>query len=267
MSVDTVRLSPQVPVTVPPIGVGTYSTIAPVTAHTLHQADTFSKTPPPPLVALRNLDTSAVFHATDFVSEEEIEGLLRGNGAPTLQDVASFIQSARFQRSSYRSVTQPQVEHFLQEKGWPQNRDALLYSGEEILNASREFGVNPLMLLAIMQIESSYGNLKRNPKLDIENLFNPYSVHFTHRPVGLRMLRKTDKATGQATLLPTFQESVNAAARTAKRWGDATELDPKHPFTSLGKKYSVRSEYWTGHVKEFYLNLLDEVARFRRMMN
>lgn len=124
--------------------------------------------------------------------------------------------------------------------------------GELIAKTAREQKINPILLLAVMQQESSYGNVKNNKLLKAENIANPWSVHFNESAQGIKKLRlKNDE-------MPSFQQSLDGAVRTLKNLaGD----DPK-PLSHAGEKYSTTGS-WTQSVTNAYQTQLGRIAKMR----
>lgn len=107
--------------------------------------------------------------------------------------------------------------------------------GQVISDMCKKYNVNPTMMLAIMQQESTFG------KASEENKANPFSVHFNHAGKGIMKLRHPD---GRKA---TFEESLEGAIKTMKnRAGDSNT-----PFTTAGNKYCNPPAPWlkavTGH--------------------
>ena len=82
--------------------------------------------------------------------------------------------------------------------------------GDLIASVARREGLNPIVLLAIMQEESSFGNARNAPTLKPENTSNPFSIHFTPSANGIAKLRLPD---GE---LSTFEKSLGAVVETLK---------------------------------------------------
>lgn len=121
--------------------------------------------------------------------------------------------------------------------------------GAVIHNVCRTEGVNPVVLLAVMQQNSSFGNVANDPKLHRENIANPFAIHFNAQAKGVAKLRQPSGALG------TFDQSLRAAARQVKQaaasnqpllalsrslGGSATGLDSKWA-ESVGSHYETLS--------------------------
>ncbi len=113
--------------------------------------------------------------------------------------------------------------------------------GQIIYDKCKEAGVNPIMMLAIMQQESQFGSRNLNP----ENTANPFSVHFNHSAKGIAKLRLPS---GQ---LPTFEQSLDGGIRTVKKLAG----DSATPLTTAGKKYAADGG-WAKSIQLHYTNLL-----------
>lgn len=99
--------------------------------------------------------------------------------------------------------------------------------GETIARICREKGINPILMLAVMQKESSYGNKNNNPSLKDENIANPWSVHFSPSAKGINKLRMPDGS------MPTFEQSLNSAIDTLKKWAG----DSPNPLKTAAPHY------------------------------
>ncbi len=124
--------------------------------------------------------------------------------------------------------------------------------GSEMLAISQEMGINPLMMLAIMQQESSYGNTNNNKSLGPENVANPWSVHFNEGAKGINKLRLKDGS------LPSFSQSYKAAVRTMINLANESAT----PLTQAGKKYSTTAS-WTNAIQTHYATQLRRVEKMR----
>ena len=113
--------------------------------------------------------------------------------------------------------------------------------GQVILDACKKAGVNPIMMLAIMQEESQFGSTKLKP----ENQSNPFSVHFNHSAKGIAKLRHKDGS------LPTFEESLAGGIRTVKKLAGTSAT----PLSTAGAKYSEIGN-WSTKVQGHYKTLL-----------
>lgn len=105
--------------------------------------------------------------------------------------------------------------------------------GQEISDMAKKYNVNPVMLLAIMQQESTFG------KASSENQANPFSIlegNKTHR------LRHRDDTKF------TFTESLEGAARILNEHGS----NSSRPLTNAGQAYCKPSAPWiTGVAQNF----------------
>lgn len=145
------------------------------------------------------------------------------------------------------AVTAKEIDAILKHYGSPHAG-----KGAEMLAISQEEGVNPLMMLAIMQQESSYGNTSNNKSLKPENVANPWSVHFNEGAKGINKLRLKDGS------MPSFAQSYRVAARTMVNLSDESST----PLTQAGKKYSTTAS-WTHSIKTHYATQLNRVAKMR----
>lgn len=86
------------------------------------------------------------------------------------------------------------------------------YAGKGALIASvaQREGINPIVILAIMQEESAYGNVRNVANLKPENIANPFSIHFNPDAHGIAKLRLP---TGE---MPTFEQSLDGAVEILK---------------------------------------------------
>jgi hypothetical protein len=124
--------------------------------------------------------------------------------------------------------------------------------GEVMAEVARREGINPVLLLAVMQQESSFGNVNNNRTLKPENVANPWSVHFNHNGEGIAMLRHPDGR------MPTFEESLNSAVRTLKNLAG----DSATPLSTAGTRYA-EDDRWTRAVTGHYENLLRRLDGLR----
>lgn len=113
--------------------------------------------------------------------------------------------------------------------------------GQVIFDTCKKYGVNPIMMLAIMQQESQFGSSKLKP----ENTANPWSVHFTHSAKGINKLRHPDGK------LPTFEQSLEGGIKTMIKLAGNSST----PLTTAGARYS-ESGNWTKLIKQHYNTLL-----------
>lgn len=113
--------------------------------------------------------------------------------------------------------------------------------GQVIFDTCKKYGVNPIMMLAIMQQESQFGSTKLKP----ENTANPWSVHFNHGAKGIAKLRLPDGK------LPTFEQSLEGGIKTVIKLAGNSST----PLTTAGAKYS-ESGNWTSLIKQHYNTLL-----------
>lgn len=82
--------------------------------------------------------------------------------------------------------------------------------GQVILDTCKQYGVNPIMMLAIMQQESQFGSKKLKP----ENQANPFSVHFNHDGKGIAKLRYPPTKDFPNGKMPNFEESLKGGIET-----------------------------------------------------
>jgi len=152
--------------------------------------------------------------------------------------------------SNGNAATGAQIDAVLKHYGSP-----YAGKGEVIAKAGREKGINPILLLAVMQKESSYGNKNNMHSLKPENIANPFSVHFTPDAVKqggqpIDMLRINGR-------LSTFEESLNGAIDTLKKLAGNSAT----PLTTAGQDYSEVKGAWTKDVKAFYKTQLDRISK------
>ncbi|PKL76110.1 MAG: hypothetical protein CVV27_11935 [Candidatus Melainabacteria bacterium HGW-Melainabacteria-1] len=124
--------------------------------------------------------------------------------------------------------------------------------GDLLVEVCREQQINPVLLLAVMQQESSYGNRDNRPSLKDENIANPWSVHFNESAQGINKLRLKDGS------LPSFEESLRGAIRTLKNLAGESET----PLSTAGRRYSTTGA-WTGEVTRHYEVQLNRIARMQ----
>lgn len=111
--------------------------------------------------------------------------------------------------------------------------------GELMARICKEEGINPILMLAVMQKESSYGNRANVSTLKDENIANPWSVHFNERADGIKKLRLPN---GE---MPTFEQSLRGAIRTLKRHAGNSET----PLTTTSVKYCPpHAQTWRNEV-------------------
>lgn len=124
--------------------------------------------------------------------------------------------------------------------------------GDQLVKICREQKINPILLLAVMQQESTFGNKKNNPHLNEENIANPWSVHFNESAKGIKKLRLKDGS------MPSFEQSLEGAIRTLKNLAG----DSATPLTQAGKRYSTTGS-WTSDVMTHYRNLQSRIGKSR----
>jgi len=146
-----------------------------------------------------------------------------------------------FHNSSF--VTAGDLEKIFKKYGSPHQG-----KGQAMLDLCQKYEINPVMMLAIMQKESSMGNRRNNPHLNDENIANPWSVHFSEGAKGIKKLRLKDGS------LPTFEQSLEGAIKTMLNLSG----DSDTPLSQAGKKYSVSST-WTPTVKSMYTNMVKNI--------
>lgn len=111
--------------------------------------------------------------------------------------------------------------------------------GDLIASLAKREGVNPIVLLAIMQEESSFGNARNAPTLKPENLANPFSVHFNPGANGIAKLRLSNGD------LATFEQSLDAVVDALKLF----KASPT-PLAAFAKHIGVMDiSGWTGRVR------------------
>jgi hypothetical protein len=111
--------------------------------------------------------------------------------------------------------------------------------GELMARICKEEGINPILMLAVMQKESSYGNRANVSTLKDENIANPWSVHFNERADGINKLRLPN---GE---MPTFEQSLRGAIRTLKRHAGNSDT----PLTTTSVKYCPpHAQTWRNEV-------------------
>lgn len=124
--------------------------------------------------------------------------------------------------------------------------------GELLARICREENINPVMMVAIMQQESSFGNRNNRPSLKDENIANPWSVHFNEPAQGIAKLRLKDGS------MPSFEQSLRGAIRTMKNLAGDSET----PLSTAGRRYSATGA-WTSEVSGHYRVQSNRIARGR----
>ncbi len=124
--------------------------------------------------------------------------------------------------------------------------------GETLARICREENINPVMMVAIMQQESSFGNRSNRPSLKDENIANPWSVHFNEPAKGINKLRLKDGS------LPSFEQSLRGAIRTMKNLAGDSET----PLSTAGKRYSTTGA-WTSEVTTHFKTQSNRIDRTR----
>lgn len=124
--------------------------------------------------------------------------------------------------------------------------------GETIARICREQHINPILLIAVMQQESSFGNKNNLKTLKPENIANPWSVHFNEKAKGIAKLRLKDGSS------PTFEQSLNGAIHTLKKLAGSSAT----PLSTAGSRYSTTGS-WTQSVKAHYQTQLNRILKQR----
>lgn len=124
--------------------------------------------------------------------------------------------------------------------------------GAELVTVCKEKGINPILMLAVMQQESSFGNKANNHSLSAENIANPWSVHFNESAKGIKKLRLKDGS------MPTFEQSLRGAIDTLQRLSG----DSSSPLSTAGTRYSETGS-WTTSVTAHYQTQLRRIAKMR----
>lgn len=136
--------------------------------------------------------------------------------------------------------------------------------GELIARICQEENINPILMISVMQQESSYGNRNNRPSLKGENIANPWSVHFDERAKGINKLRLPSNAPPNANgerppgPLPTFEQSLRGAIRTMKNLAGSSET----PLTKAGERYSETGT-WSVEVGKHFDTQRFRIAGFR----
>ncbi|HEY9843236.1 MAG TPA: hypothetical protein V6D23_22390 [Candidatus Obscuribacterales bacterium] len=124
--------------------------------------------------------------------------------------------------------------------------------GETIARICREQKINPILLLAVLQQESSFGNKNNLKSLKDENIANPWSVHFNEGAKGIAKLRLKDGS------MPSFEQSLKGAINTLKKLAGESET----PLATAGKRYSTTAS-WTNSVTQHYMTQMYRIVKTR----
>lgn len=118
--------------------------------------------------------------------------------------------------------------------------------GKEFVAICKKNNINPLLMLAVMQQESSFGSTK----LKEENQANPFSVHFNEGAKGIKKLRLKDGS------LPTLSQSLDVAAKTMNKWSSGSST----PLTTAAPHYSA-TPTWANSITSHYNNYLKKLNK------
>lgn len=118
--------------------------------------------------------------------------------------------------------------------------------GKEFVAICKKNNINPLLMLAVMQQESSFGSTKLKP----ENQANPFSVHFSEGAKGIKKLRLKDGS------LPTLSQSLDVAAKTMNKWSSGSST----PLTTAAPHYSA-TPTWANSITSHYNNYLKKLGK------
>jgi len=125
-------------------------------------------------------------------------------------------------------------------------------NGQDLVNVATAAKLNPAMMLAIIQKESSYGKGGDLHKA------NPFSIHFRTRGQLQKNEKPIDMLRPSPGTLPTFKQSAAAAANTLNKLAAANN---KQPFSSVASKYSEKPQEWKTDINKFYLGILRRVGK------
>lgn len=192
---------------------------------------------------------AARHRSTDAVA---VQSLAKGKSSQNLHflstssDQLKAIDSPAVFRDS-NAATAEEIDAVLSHYGSPHAG-----KGDILLGLCQKKGINPILMLAIMQQESSYGNKSNNKSLSDENVANPWSVHFNEPADGINKLRLKDGS------MPSFKQSLGKAIDIMKRLAG----DSSNPLTQAGKRYSTTSS-WTNAIKAHYQTQLNRIDKMR----
>lgn len=163
--------------------------------------------------------------------------------ASSAEDLKNIDSPAVFNNSNAASAEE--VDAVLRHYGSPHAG-----KGASLVALCKEKNINPILMLAIMQQESSYGNKNNNKSLSDENVANPWSVHFNEPAEGIKKLRLKDGS------MPSFEHSLGKAIDIMKRLAG----DSNTPLSQAGKRYSTTSS-WTNAIKTHYATQLNRINK------
>lgn len=138
------------------------------------------------------------------------------------------------------------------EKVFEHYKSPLKGKGKDLADVAQSSRINPALMLAIIQKESSYG------KGGEIHEANPFSVHFRTRGQLQKDEKPIDMLRPKPGALPTFKQSAEGAAKTINKLAGANE---KKPFSSVAGSYSEKPEEWKSDVAKFYLGILKRVGK------
>lgn len=123
--------------------------------------------------------------------------------------------------------------------------------GHDLVDVARAWKINPALMLAITQKESSYG------KGGEIHEANPFSVHFRNRKQLQPGEKPIDMLRPKPDELPTFRQSAEAAAKTINKLKSSGDK----PFSAVAASYSEKPDEWKSDVEKFYLKILTRVGK------
>jgi len=128
----------------------------------------------------------------------------------------------------------------------------LAAKASSIVTKARTEMINPLLLLAVMKVESNFANKNSRPDLKPENVANPFSVHFNPAAAGIMKLRLQNGA------MPSFEESLQAFIRMFKARSSGSQT-PIATYALRDKSLSS----WTSNVCAAFQTIQARVAQGR----
>jgi len=134
-----------------------------------------------------------------------------------------------------------QIDKVLRHHGSP-----LVGQGELIARVSREEGVNPILLLAIMQEETRFGMGDDRSVTKVEYIVNPFAVHFAPEAKGIAKLRLPH---GEPC---TFEQSLRATVRQLKQ----AARNARAPLTRAAQTYNSLNAHWANNVDSHFSRLM-----------
>lgn len=158
---------------------------------------------------------------------------------PTVSGASSLNSQEAFHDTN--SATAEQIDGLLKRYNSPHAG-----KGKEFVSICKKNNINPLLMLAVMQQESSFGSTK----LKEENQANPFSVHFNEGAKGIKKLRLKDGS------LPTLSQSLDVAAKTMNKWSSGSST----PLTTAAPHYS-ETPTWANSITSHYNNYLKKLNK------